>query len=118
MSGARIKVDVPVPDAPNQARAVTLPRGPNDTPRQAILVRDAQGELHAYLNVCMHMAIPIDAFTGDFLSPEGTHLLCRTHGATYRLDDGMCVHGPCVGRALVRLELVREPDALYLVDVF
>lgn len=116
MTGVRVKVEGAAPAAPNQARAVVLPRGPQGRPRQAILVRDASGALRAYLNLCMHMPIPIDAFSGDFLSPDGTELLCRTHGASYRLDDGLCVRGPCVGRSLVRLGLVREGDDLYVID--
>lgn len=103
--------------APREARALALARGPGGIPRQAILVRDRNGVLHAYLNVCMHTPIPIDAGGGEFLSPDREHLLCRTHGATYRLEDGYCIHGPCQGKSLVRLALREERDGLYVEDV-
>ena len=118
MTRARVRVDDPHGIGPCHARALPLQRGPQGTPRQAIIVRDVQGTLHAYLNVCMHMPIPLDAGGGDFLSPERTHLLCRTHGATYRLEDGLCVRGPCQGRSLVRLDLAWHNGEPYVVDLF
>jgi nitrite reductase/ring-hydroxylating ferredoxin subunit len=111
---------VPVNDADSlavkEARGVKLAPGPRGIPRQAILVRDARGELHAYLNLCRHMPIPIDSGGGEFMSPDGEHLLCRTHGACYQLHDGLCVRGPCMGRSLERLALERDGDDLHILD--
>jgi nitrite reductase/ring-hydroxylating ferredoxin subunit len=86
-----------------EVRVVPLPRDELGRPREALLVRDAAGELRAYLNRCRHLAIPLDGGSRDFLTPDGQHLRCGTHGALYRLDDGYCVEGPCQGAALVAL---------------
>lgn len=41
---------------------------------------------------------------------DGFHLLCGTHGALFRPQDGYCVSGPCVGDSLepVPISLVAE----------
>ena len=117
VSEDRVRVEGTENLGPCQAFALPLRRGARGVPRQAIVLRDESGTLQAYLNVCMHTPIPIDAGGGDFLSKDGKSLLCRTHGALYRLDDGYCFQGPCKGKSLVRLPLRLEADGIYLEDV-
>jgi nitrite reductase/ring-hydroxylating ferredoxin subunit len=101
------------------ARVVALPPEPSGLRREAFVVRDASGELHAYLNRCQHLPITLDAGSRAFFAPDGRHIMCRTHGATYQVDDGMCIAGPCTGRALIalRLELDGERLSIVLYDV-
>lgn len=80
-----------------------LPRDPRGTPQQAVLVRDAQGQVRAYMNRCAHIPIPLDLGSGDFLDPASGQLRCLSHGALYRLEDGHCTHGPCRGERLEAL---------------
>jgi nitrite reductase/ring-hydroxylating ferredoxin subunit len=35
-----------------------------------------------------------------FLSADGSHIICATHGAEFRISDGECVYGPCMGDRL------------------
>jgi nitrite reductase/ring-hydroxylating ferredoxin subunit len=35
-----------------------------------------------------------------YLTRTGDHIICSTHGALFRPDNGQCVAGPCVGRSL------------------
>lgn len=42
------------------------------------------------------------------------HLVCGTHGATYRMHDGYCVDGPCEGMALQSLTIRRHDGDLYV----
>ena len=62
----------------------------------------------AYENTCPHAGSPLDLMPDQFLSADRRHLQCHTHGALFRIADGMCVAGPCLGRALkpiaVRIE--------------
>lgn len=86
-------------------RAVMLPRDELGRPREALVLIAEDGEPRAYLNRCQHLPIPLDGGSRVFLDVAGTHLRCGTHGALYRVSDGLCVGGPCPGKVLVALEL-------------
>lgn len=58
------------------------------------------GELHGYVNDCPHAHTPLDYMPDRFFNLEKSHLLCATHGALFRVEDGLCVSGPCKGRSL------------------
>lgn len=96
--------------------AVTLADEPDGRPRHALVLRDERGQLRAYLNRCRHLPIPIDGGSRRYLSDDRRHLLCRTHGALYRLDDGMCIEGPCQGKALDEVVLEVAHGLAWLLD--
>jgi len=75
----------------------------------AFLVND-QGQFHAYVNRCRHMATPLDFIRDQFLSEDGRYLMCYTHGALYEFANGVCVEGPCKGEALYRLPVRVDGD--------
>src|SRR5262249_44456182 len=58
-----------------------------------------------YRNICPHIGTPLDLIPGEFLTWDKAQILCRTHGARFRIDDGLCVSGPCRGRRLAALTL-------------
>lgn len=68
----------------------------------AFLVND-QGNYHAYVNRCRHMATPLDFVRNEFLSDDRRFLQCYTHGALYEIATGECIAGPCKGELLYRL---------------
>jgi nitrite reductase/ring-hydroxylating ferredoxin subunit len=86
----------------------------NGRPREALVLRDAQGVLRAYRNLCRHLPIPLDSGSRSFLY-EGD-LRCMTHGARYRTSDGVCVVGPCKGAMLERLTVEEVGDELFVID--
>jgi nitrite reductase/ring-hydroxylating ferredoxin subunit len=96
---------------PNDVRVVPLTRSASGRPREAVVVVDDTGAVRAYLNECRHLPVPLDGGSREFLDPPSRLLRCGTHGALYRLDDGLCVTGPCRGLALVALE-TRVVDGL------
>jgi nitrite reductase/ring-hydroxylating ferredoxin subunit len=53
-----------------------------------------------YLNACPHLGVPLDWLPGRFLSADGQKIICAMHGAEFRLEDGLCLRGPCRGEAL------------------
>ena len=63
-----------------------------------------QGEVHAYLNRCSHVAMEMDFQPNRFFDTTGQWLICATHGALYAPDTGRCMNGPCRG-ALVKIAL-------------
>jgi len=73
------------------------------------------GQIHVYLNCCPHAGALIDHIPGRFFAPDGVHLRCGMHGALFRIDDGVCVDGPCEGAALQRvLSEVRDGNVYIL----
>lgn len=53
-----------------------------------------------YLNACPHLGISLDIAPDRFLDARREHILCSTHGALFRIEDGFCLKGPCAGEHL------------------
>lgn len=83
--------------------------------RPAFVVR-YDGQARAFLNQCAHVPVELDWQPGRFFEDSGLYLICATHGAMYRPDDGFCVAGPCRGRSLQSLPC-REVDGVVIVGV-
>lgn len=82
-----------------EGKAVGLVFGGGNERFELILLRHV-GRAIAYVNDCPHARTTLDMLQDQFFNREGTHLLCRTHGAEFRIHDGVCVKGPCLGKAL------------------
>lgn len=61
-----------------------------------------------YVNSCPHIGLPLEPVPDRFLDRKREMIICAAHGARFRVEDGECVSGPCIGDALeaVRVELV------------
>ena len=64
-----------------------------------ILHRDGDA-VRAWLNVCPHAGRRLDWAPGQFLLSRDGLLVCAAHGASFELEQGSCVAGPCRGDAL------------------
>jgi nitrite reductase/ring-hydroxylating ferredoxin subunit len=94
------------------ARGVTLGRG-----REAmdlVIIETGDG-IRAYRNRCPHLGVPLEVTPHRFLDETGRHIVCTTHGARFRVVDGYCVVGPCLGETLERVS-VRVEDGLVWLD--
>ncbi len=76
----------------------------------------------AYANNCPHNHIPLDLLHPRFVTHDGEWIVCSTHEAVFRFEDGHCEDGPCKGRSLepvaitviagrVHVDPVPDPDA-------
>jgi nitrite reductase/ring-hydroxylating ferredoxin subunit len=85
-------------------RAFTL--GGGDWPLRGFVVRVGD-VVRGYVNRCPHAGHPLNLLPQRFLTPDGTLILCSSHGALFEKNTGYCVAGPCAGRSLtpVALEL-------------
>lgn len=70
--------------------------------------------LYAYWNSCPHMGIPLNWMPEKFLDPDGVFLQCSSHGALFKIDDGECVGGPCVGDHLSPVTLKCDGDQYFI----
>jgi nitrite reductase/ring-hydroxylating ferredoxin subunit len=53
-----------------------------------------------YIDSCPHAGWPLAGFAGRFLTRENDLILCGGHAALFRIEDGVCVAGPCPGDRL------------------
>ena len=90
-----------------QARGFTLGEGIDAT--DLFVVRRGE-QIFGYLNSCPHAGTPLDWVPDRFFDAEGKHLMCHTHGALFRIEDGFCLAGPCAGDRLTPLELGVDGD--------
>jgi len=101
-----------------EVRVVRLGADEYGLPREVLVMTDpTDGKPRAYLNVCKHLPIPIDSGSRDFYAEDDrVHLICHTHGALYRVSDGVCVEGPCDGEALDAVTVEIEDEDVYVSD--
>ncbi len=86
------------------------------TEREAVFVIRWHGQFHGYRNSCPHVGTPLDWPENRFFDSENEFLMCGTHGAVFRPEDGYCFEGPCSGRSLARIPIKVENGAIYWAD--
>jgi nitrite reductase/ring-hydroxylating ferredoxin subunit len=76
-----------------------------------------QGDaVYVYQNSCPHIGTPLDWTPDRFLSADGRYLVCATHGAEFRISDGLCLRGPCKGDSLERVLIRINEGVIYVVE--
>jgi nitrite reductase/ring-hydroxylating ferredoxin subunit len=58
----------------------------------------ADAGFHAYLNLCPHFSLPLNHEPDGFMA--GSFIECVQHFAQFRVEDGLCIAGACVGSHL------------------
>lgn len=100
-------------DAHGGARAFTV--GSGDWPLRAFVVR-VGADVRGYVNRCPHAGHPLNLRPHKFLTPDGTLLLCSSHGALFEKQTGYCVAGPCTGASLRPVPLTVAAGYVMLAD--
>lgn len=84
-----------LPDPGSRGFRIAAPGGP----LEMFVVR--RGEtVRGYVNRCPHTGLGLDIMPHRFLDADGVLIVCATHGALFRIEDGFCVAGPCAGDCL------------------
>ncbi|HSL17359.1 MAG TPA: Rieske 2Fe-2S domain-containing protein [Methylomirabilota bacterium] len=113
MEGRAMERIAALDEIPERGLVFSYKEGPFD--EQGILLRAADGGVHAFKNQCRHLAVPLDGTDpGELWDASRRHLTCSAHGARYRPDDGLCVAGPPAGSHLKSLPVVVEDGAVFL----
>jgi len=84
-------------------------------PLRGLVVRVGD-RVYGYLNSCPHAGHPLDLRPQQFLTPDGTLILCSSHGALFEKASGYCVAGPCAGRSLSPVPLQVRCGFVMLAD--
>ena len=94
--------------APGDSRIFEFERGAERVP--GFLLCHASAGLVAYLNRCPHWSVDLDLGDERFYAEDIDRIYCKNHGALFRVSDGLCDYGPCLGKSLVRCEIELEGD--------
>ncbi len=86
------------------------------TEREAIFVIRWKGALYAYRNQCPHVGTPLDWPEDRFFDSAHEYLMCGTHGAVFRPEDGICIDGPCAGNALAPVAILVADGEIFLAE--
>jgi nitrite reductase/ring-hydroxylating ferredoxin subunit len=63
------------------------------------VVRRAEA-VRGYVDRCPHAGLPLPQALDVYLTVDGSLIQCSWHGALFRIEDGLCVGGPCGGARL------------------
>ena len=84
-----------------------------DDAESLVLYRDGDA-VRAWLNVCPHAGRRLDWAPGQFLKSKDGSLVCAVHGASFELQRGECVAGPCRGESLRTVAVEVREGAVWL----
>ena len=70
--------------------------------------------MRGYIDRCPHAGMPLALLPNRYLTREGDLIVCSSHGALFRPDDGLCVGGPCAGKWLTPWPVMTKGGALYV----
>ena len=84
-----------IPDGESRGFEITV----DDEEIELFVVRKGSS-VFGYLNDCPHVGTPLNWKNTQFLTMDKSMIICATHGAVFRIEDGHCTAGPCVGMKL------------------
>jgi nitrite reductase/ring-hydroxylating ferredoxin subunit len=105
--------------ASQKAKGYDLMRMTDDgreVPFRLIVIRWGK-QVFGYVNRCPHDGVNLDWERNSFLDSNGIRLQCGKHGALFELGTGMCIEGPCKGRALTPVALQVIDNEICVLDV-
>jgi nitrite reductase/ring-hydroxylating ferredoxin subunit len=71
-----------------------------DGDAESLLIYRDGDAVRAWFNICPHAGRRLDWSPGQFLRSKDGLLVCAAHGASFELQRGECVAGPCRGESL------------------
>jgi nitrite reductase/ring-hydroxylating ferredoxin subunit len=98
-----------VPDGGFAEVEVTL-----DGDAESLLLYREGERVSAWLNICPHAGRRLDWAPGQFLRNKEGLLVCAAHGATFELQGGQCVAGPCRGESLRAVDVAVRDGSVWL----
>ena len=84
-------------------------------PASLILFR-YEGRCISYLNLCVHMARPLDCEEDIIFDPTGRYLRCSMHGIVFDPVTGESLSTICAGQRLTAVKLLEDEEAIWIRD--
>ncbi|HEY0662339.1 MAG TPA: Rieske (2Fe-2S) protein [Lysobacter sp.] len=85
-----------------------------DGDAESLLLHREGDRVRAWLNICPHAGRRLDWAPGQFLRNKEGLLVCAAHGATFELQGGQCVAGPCRGESLRAVDVAVRDGSVWL----
>ncbi len=73
---------------------------------QSIVLARVGDNVKAYVNNCPHANVPLNSMYKIEIDPRELTLKCSVHDAFFRVEDGVCVRGPCQNQALKAVAII------------
>jgi nitrite reductase/ring-hydroxylating ferredoxin subunit len=86
-------------------------------PFSIVLLRTMDDQYFGYVNTCPHQGTWLNIGDGTFFSEDKKHIRCGRHKAKFEIDTGLCIEGPCEGRAIEQIPIVNVDGELCLCGV-
>lgn len=83
---------------------------------QSLFAVRLRGEIYLYRNSCPHLGIELNWQEDQFLDYDDSLIQCATHGALFIIENGNCVAGPCMGKALEPVNFSIENGCITVTD--
>ncbi|MDY1032807.1 Rieske (2Fe-2S) protein [Stenotrophomonas sp. CFBP8980] len=83
---------------------------------ESLVIHRDGDSVRGFLNICPHAGRRLDWAPGQFLKSREGHLVCAAHGASFALDSGECVAGPCKGDRLRAVPLQVRDGQVFLAE--
>ena len=83
---------------------------------QHILAVKKYGEIYVYENRCPHLGIQMEMMPDQFLDSTHSLIMCAMHGALFRIEDGLCISGPCLSQKLKPLKFEIHNELIYFIS--
>jgi nitrite reductase/ring-hydroxylating ferredoxin subunit len=77
-----------------------------------ILLLRRGDQVWSYLNFCPHFSLPLNYEPQTFVTFED-FIVCAHHTAFFKIEDGKCVDGPCVGDGLISVPSFISHNEIY-----
>jgi len=75
--------------------------------------------VHAWRNLCPHYDRARMAWKkNEFLNGDHSRIMCAAHGALFRIEDGVCEIGPCIGDRLTPVPTELCDGAVWIVGPY
>lgn len=81
-----------------------------------LFIVNKAGRFTAYKNSCPHLGIQLEMVPDQFLDSTHSLIQCSMHGALFRIEDGLCISGPCIDQKLKEVKIDIQQEEVHLVD--
>lgn len=109
MARTRLCTLTDIPDG--DSHGLSVPNG--DRWLSLLLVRRGT-DVFVYRNSCPHEGDRMEHGRGQFLDESKQRILCASHGAVFRIEDGVCIEGPCEGERLSAFAATVEDGEVFI----